>query len=59
MKLKEFKFKNIMQPSLSIFDGDKCIATGPIGEVLGKIPHLAEREIKSTNTYFDIFVIRL
>jgi hypothetical protein len=32
---------------------------GFIGEVLKQIPHFAEREIKSTNYYFDAFVIRL
>jgi len=38
---------------------DKEIASGFIGEVLRKIPHLANYEIKDTNYYFDTFVIRL
>jgi hypothetical protein len=42
---------------LSIFVDDKEIAMGFIGEVLKQIPHLADYEIKSTNYYFDTFVI--
>jgi hypothetical protein len=61
MKLKEFKFRELPKLcGLSIFDGDKELASGFIGEVLEKLPiKYAEREIKSTNWYFDTFVIRL
>lgn len=59
MKLKEFKFNNIPVRGLSIFVEDKEVESGFIGEVLNKIQHLKEYEIKSTNYYFDIFVIRL
>ena len=63
MKLKEFQFRRIQRPgaSLSIFDGEKEVAMGFVGEVL-KTPAviaLAEREIRSTNWYFGTFVIRL
>lgn len=61
MKLREFNF-NALRPmgmlGLVVFDGDKRYE-GFIGEVLRQIPHLAEREIESTNTYFNEFVIRL
>lgn len=59
MKLKEFKFNDIPVRGLSIFVEDKEVESGFIGEVLNKIQHLEEYEIKSTNYYFDIFVIRL
>lgn len=59
MKLKEFKFNTIPVKGLSIFVDDKEVAIGFIGEVLREIPHLADYEIKSTNFYFDTFVIRL
>ncbi len=61
MKLKEFKFNEISVPGLSIFVDDKEVAMGFIGEVLRKIAplKLADKEIKSTNIYFDTFVIRL
>ncbi len=66
MKLKEFKFNSIMVPGLCIkeegaiiTDKDRCYE-GFIGEVLRAIPiEWAEREIKETRTYFDIFVIEL
>ena len=61
MKLKNFNFNRLKDKAigLSIFVDDKEIAMGFIGEVLKQIPHLADYEIKSTNYYFDAFVIRL
>jgi hypothetical protein len=59
MKLKEFNFNEIPVKGLSIFVEDKEIACGFIGEVLKEIPHLKDNEIKSTDYYFDMFVIRL
>lgn len=59
MKLREFKFNDISVRCLSIFVDNKEVAIGSIGEVLRQIPHLADYEIKSTNIYFDTFVIRL
>ena len=59
MKLKEFKFKEISVRGLSIFVDGKEVACGSIGEVLKQIPHLKDHEIKETNYYIDIFVIRL
>lgn len=58
-KLRDVKFNNLWCKGLSIFDGDKCVAEGFIGEVLKKVVHLADRKIKSCNYFFDIFVIRL
>lgn len=59
MKLREFKFNDIPVKGLSIFVDNKEVAMGFIGEVLKQIPHLADYEVKSTNIYFDTFVIRL
>jgi hypothetical protein len=59
MKLREFKFREISVPGLSIFVDDKEVACGFICEVLRQIPHLADYEIKETNYYMDTFVIRL
>jgi len=59
MKLREFKFRDLTVPGLSIFLNDESVASGFIGEVLREIPHLADYEIKDTNYYFDMFVIRL
>jgi hypothetical protein len=61
MKLKEFNFNEIPVRGLSIFVDDKEVAMGFIGETLRKIVplNLADKEIKSTNIYFDTFVIRL
>ena len=66
MKLKEFNFNSIWlrglcikEESASITDTGKCYE-GFIGDVLRAIPiEWAEREIKETRTYFDIFVIEL
>ena len=66
MKLREFKFNSIMVPGLCIMeegatlvDEGRCYE-GFIGEVLRAIPiEWADREIKTTRTYFDIFVIEL
>ena len=59
MTLREFKFRQLRCPGLSIFVDDKEVASGFIGEVLRKIPHLADYEIVSTNMFFDMYVIRL
>ena len=59
MKLKDFNFNNTHVKGLSIFVDGKEIAMGYTGEVLQKIPHLAEYEIESTNYFFNVFVIRL
>ena len=59
MKLKEFDFNSISVKGLSIFKDGKEVASGFIGEVLKQIPHLANYKIKSTNNYFDTFVIRV
>ena len=59
MKLREFKFRELTVPGLSIFVDDKEVASGFIGEVLNEVVHLADYEIKSTNYFFDMFVIRL
>jgi len=59
LKLKEFNFNSITVRGLSIFNGDKEVACGAIGEVLKQIPHLKDFEIKDTNYYTDYFVIRL
>lgn len=61
MKLREYNFNDLklFYKGLSIFKDDKEIAMGFIGEVLRQIPDLADCEIESTNSYFDVFVIRL
>lgn len=62
MKLREFKFRDLPKwCGLSIFSEGKEVAMGFIGEVLEKpeIIALAEREIQSTNWFFDVFVIRV
>ena len=61
MKLREFKFNSISERGLSIFVGEKEVSCGFIGDVLREITplHLEDMEIKSTNSYFDSFVIRL
>jgi hypothetical protein len=59
MKLREFNFKELSVPYLSIYVEGKQIEFGFIGEVLRKIPHLADYEIKDINYYFECFIIRL
>lgn len=61
MKLREFNFNQLKGEyiGLSIFVDDKQVAEGFIGEVLNSIPHLADKEIKKTNGFYDVFVIRL
>lgn len=66
MKLREFKFNSIMQPGLCIMEERKSFVErgksyeGFIGDVLRAIPiEWADREIKETRVYFDIFVIEL
>ena len=59
MKLREVNFNKIGFRGLSIFDGEKEVACGSIDEVLKQVPHFADREVESTNSYFDIYVIRL
>ena len=66
MKLREFNFNSIMTRGLCIMeegakatDRDRSFE-GFIGEVLRAIPiEWADREIKETRYYFDIFVIEL
>jgi len=62
IKLEEFKFYELKAKGLkglSVFVGEKEVASGFIVDVLKIIPHLAKYEIESTNTYFDTFVVRL
>jgi hypothetical protein len=58
-RLRDIKYNDIDVPGLSIIDGEKEVASGFIGEVLRKIPHLADREVRSTNYFFDMFVKRI
>lgn len=59
MKLREVKFNDLNARYLSIFVDDKEVEFGLIGEVLRKIPHLADMEIKETGYFFEAYVIRL
>jgi len=62
MKLAEFNFNKLKDHGcrgLSVFIRDKEVARGFTGDVLRDIPHLKHYEIKSTNKFFDVFVIRL
>lgn len=61
MNLREFNFNKLKGEyrGLSIYVDNKEVAMGFIGEVLKSIPHLADKEIKETNGYYDTFVIRL
>lgn len=59
LKVRDINFNDIWATHLSVFVDDKEVATGFIGEVLKKIPHLADSEVKSTNYYFNAYVIRL
>ena len=59
MKLREVNFNELHAPYLSIFVDGKEAEFGLIGEVLKKIPHLADREIKEINYFFESYVIRL
>lgn len=63
MKLRHFPFNCLKNrphiKGLSIFVDDKNVSTGTIGEVLRSIPHLADKDIKDVNEYFDLYVIRL
>ena len=61
MKLREFNFNQLKGKyiGLTIFVDDKEVTTGFIGEVLKKVTHLADKEIKATNGFFNEFVIRL
>lgn len=61
MKMREFPFRSLPTfAGLSIYEGKKEIACGFIGEVLKSLPvEYADKEIESTNWYFDVFVIRL
>lgn len=66
MKLREFNFNSIFVRGLCVMeegststDRDKCYE-GFIGDVLRKIPiEWADREIKDTRLFFDIFVIEV
>lgn len=57
--LKDINYNNLCIKGLSIFDDDKEVASGFIGEVLKKIPHLADKEVKSSNYFFDMLVLRV
>lgn len=59
MKLNEFDFNSISTRGLAIYENGTLIASGFIGDVLRRIPHLKDKEILDTNYYFDEFVIRL
>lgn len=59
MKLREFNFNDIPVRGISIFLNGKEVASGFIGDVLKQVIHLADCEIKETNYFFDMFVIRL
>lgn len=61
MKLREFSFRTLPKfAGLSIQDPNGEVACGFIGEVLKALPvEYADREIESTNWFFDVFVIRL
>ena len=66
MKLREFNFNSILVRGLCIVEEGAISTdkersfTGFIGEVLRAIPiSWADREIKETRYYFDIFVIEL
>jgi hypothetical protein len=62
MKLKDINFREIPFGIgyLSVFDGDAEIAFDSIGRVLKALTaEYAEREVKSTNYYFEAFVVRL
>lgn len=60
-RLRDLKYNNIacFCNGLSIYDDGKEVVFGFIGEVLRSVVHLADREIESCNTFFDVFVIRL
>lgn len=60
-RLRDLKYNNIVCfcSGLSIYDDGKEVACGFIGEVLRSVAHLADREVESYNTFFDMFVIRL
>lgn len=60
-RLRDLKYNNIacFCNGLFIYDDGKEVACGFIGEVLRSVVHLADREIESCNTFFDVFVIRL
>lgn len=60
-RLRDLKYNNISRfcNGLSIYDGEKEVACGFIGEVLRSVVPLVDREIESCNTFFDVFVIRL
>ena len=59
LKLEQFNFSNITVRGLSIFIDNKEVICGFVADVLKQISHLKNYEIKSTNYYFDTFVIRL
>lgn len=62
MKLREFNFNTIGVIGLIIIDEDnKKEYSGFIGEVLKMqdVINIADKEIKSTNYYFNQFVIRI
>lgn len=59
MTMSEIDFNKIRVKGLSIFVDNKEVAFGYKDEVLKHVQHLKNCVIKSTNFYFDTFVIRI
>lgn len=64
MKLREFNFNSLKHPltptTLCVKDGGKSYEGLSIGDTLRMLPvALADREIKETRWFFNIFVIEL
>ena len=57
--LKDINYNNLCMEGLIIIDGNKEVASGFIGEVLKKISYLADKEVKSSNYFFDMLVLRV
>jgi hypothetical protein len=58
-RLRDIDYNNLYCNGLSIYQNGKEITCGSIGEVLRRIPHLANEIVKDTNIYFDILVLRV
>lgn len=62
MLLREVKFNNLKllgMIGLSIRTSNQVIEEGFIGEVLQKIPHLADRKVIEQHSFFDVWVITI
>ena len=64
MKLREFNFNSLKHPltptTLCVKDGGKSYEGLSIGDTLRMLPvALADREIKETRWFFNLFVIEL